>query len=76
MKTLAAMVAFAIVLSVPVAAKTLLNDPRRVVPDYMASGVKSIPNLYIDEWTEGYPPEQDNQLSVIERPRHQLHGRR
>jgi hypothetical protein len=76
MKTLATAVAMAIVLSVPVAAKTMLNNPQRVVPDYAASGVRGIPNLYIEEWTEGYPPEQTNQLSVTERVGNQRHGRR
>jgi hypothetical protein len=76
MKTLATVVAMAIVLSVPDVAKTVLNNPQRVVPDYAASGVKGIPNLYIEEWTEGYPPEQTNQLSVTERVGNQRHGRR
>jgi hypothetical protein len=76
MKTLATAVAMTIVLSVPVAARTVLNNPQRVLPDYAASGVKAIPNLYIDEWTEGYPPEQSNQLSVTERVGNQRHYRR
>jgi hypothetical protein len=75
MKTLATAVAMAIVLSVPVAAKTVLNNPQGV-PDYATSGVKGITNLYIEEWTEGYPPEQTNQLSVTERVGNQRHGRR
>ena len=76
MKTLATAVAMTIVLSVPVAAKTVLNNPQRVVPDYAASGIKGIPDLYIDEWTEGYLPEQSNQLSVTERVGNQRHYRR
>ena len=40
MKTLATAVAMTIVLSVPVAAKTVLNNPQRVMPDYAASGIK------------------------------------
>ena len=76
MKTLAAAVAMAIVLSVPAAAKTVLNNPQRVVTDYAASGVKGIPDLYIEEWTEGYPPEQTSQLSVTERVGNRRHGRR
>jgi hypothetical protein len=76
MKTFAAAAAMAIVLSVPAAAKTVLNNPQRVVPDYAASGVRGIPDLYIEEWTEGYPPEQTNQLSVTERVGNQRHGRR
>jgi hypothetical protein len=76
MKTLATAVAIAIVLSVPAAAKTVLNNPQRVAPDYAATGVKSIPNLYIDQWTEGSPPEQTNQLSVIESVGNRRHGRR
>ena len=76
MKTLASVVAVAIVLSAPVAAKTVLNNPQRVLPDYAVSAVKAIPNLYIDEWTEGYPPEQSNQLSVTERMGNQRHYRR
>jgi hypothetical protein len=76
MKTLATAVAMAFVLSVPVAAKTVLNNPQHVMPDYTASGVNGIPNLYIEEWTEGYLPEQTNQLSVTERVRNQRHGRR
>jgi hypothetical protein len=75
MKTLATAVAMAIVLSVPVAAKTVLNNPQGV-PDYATSGVKGITNLYIEEWTEGYPPEQTNPLSVTERVGNQRHGRR
>ena len=75
MKTLATAVAMAIVLSVPVAAKTVLNNPQGV-PDYATSGVKGITNLYIEEWTEGYLPEQTNQLSVTERVGNQRHGRR
>ena len=58
-----------------VAAKTVLNNPQGV-PDYATSGVKGITNLYIEEWTEGYPPEQTNQLSVTERVGNQRHGRR
>ncbi len=76
MKTFAAAAAMAIVLSVPAAAKTVLNNPQRVVPDYAASGVRGIRDLYIEEWTEGYPPEQTNQLSVTERVGNQRHGRR
>ena len=76
MKTLATAVAMTIVLSVPVAAKTVLNNPQRVVPDYAASGIKGIPDLYLEKWTEGYPPEQSNQLSVAERVGNQRHGRR
>ena len=41
MKTFAAAAAMAIVLSVPAAAKTVLNNPQRVVPDYAASGVRA-----------------------------------
>jgi hypothetical protein len=63
MKTFAAAAAMAIVLSVPAAAKTVLNNPQRVVPDYAASGVRGI-------------PEQTNQLSVTERVGNQRHGRR
>jgi hypothetical protein len=76
MKTLATMVAIAIVLSVPVAAKTMLGDTRRSALDYPLSGIKSIPNLYIEDWTEGYPPDQAEQLGVTERAAHKPHGRR
>ena len=76
MKTFVTAVALAIVLSVPVAAKTVLNNPQRVLPDYAVSGVWGIPNLYIDEWTEGYPPDQTNQLSVTERAGNLRHYRR
>ena len=76
MKTLATMVTIATVLSVPVAAKTMLGDTRRSAPDHPVDGIKSIPNLYIDDWTEGYPPDQTEQLSVTERTAHKPHGRR
>jgi hypothetical protein len=76
MKVLATAVATVIVLSVPVAAKTVLSDPQRVVPGYAATGVKGIPNLYIEEWTEGYPPDQTNWQSVTQRVGNQRHGRR
>lgn len=76
MKTLASAVAIAIVLSGPAAAKTVINNPQRVAPHYRAHGVDSIPNLYIDAWTEGYPPEQTNQLSAIESVGNRPHGRR
>jgi hypothetical protein len=75
MKTLATAVAMTIALSVPVAAKTVFNNPQGM-PDYATSGVKGIPNLYIEEWIEGYPPEQTNQLGVTERVGNQRHGRR
>jgi hypothetical protein len=58
MKTLAAGVALATVLTVSATARTLLKNPQRLLPDYVsASDVKNIPNPYIDLWTEGYPPE-------------------
>ena len=56
MRTLATAVAMAIVLTVPAAAKTLLKNPQRLLPDYVSSStVQGIPSLYIDQWTEGYP---------------------
>ncbi|MBV8512417.1 MAG: hypothetical protein JOZ94_28540 [Xanthobacteraceae bacterium] len=76
MKTLATAVAIAIVLSVSAAAKTVLDNPQRVAPHDAAHRVESIPNLYIDAWTEGYPPDQTNQLSVIESMGNRPHGRR
>ena len=68
MRTLATAVAMATVLTVPAAAKTLLKNPQRLLPDYVsASDVKNIPDLYIDQWTEGYPPDQAGERSTFER---------
>lgn len=55
MRTLATAMAMATVLAVPAAAKTLLKNPQRLLPDYVsADDLKSIPRPYIDQWTEGY----------------------
>jgi hypothetical protein len=44
MRTLATAVAMATVLTVPAAAKALLKNPQRLLPDYIAAGdVKDIP---------------------------------
>ena len=66
MRTLATAVAMATVLTVPAAAKTLLKNPQRLLPDYVsASDVKNIPNPYIDQRTEGYPPDQVGQQMMV-----------
>ena len=66
MRTLATAVAMATVLTVPAAAKTLLKNPQRLLPDYVsASDVKNIPNPYIDQRTEGYPPDQVGQQTSL-----------
>jgi len=68
MRTLATALAMATVLTVPASAKTLLKNPQRLLPDYVSAGdVKGIPNPYIEQWTEGYPPEQTTQLSAVAR---------
>ena len=68
MRTLATAMAMATVLAVPAAAKTLLKNPQRLLPDYVsADDLKSIPRPYIDQWTEGYPPDQMGQRTSFER---------
>jgi hypothetical protein len=37
----------------------MTKGPQHLLPDYRsASNVKNTSSLYIDQWTEGYPPEQ------------------
>jgi hypothetical protein len=46
----------ATVLTVPAAAKTLLKNPQRLLPDYISSGdVKDIPSHHIDQWVARTP---------------------
>ena len=56
MRTLATAIAMATVLTVPAAAKTLLKNPQRLLPDYISSGdVKDIPSHHIDQWVARTP---------------------
>jgi hypothetical protein len=56
MRTLATAVAMATVLTVPAAAKTLLKNPQRLLPDYISSGdVKDIQSYHIDQWVARTP---------------------
>jgi hypothetical protein len=49
MRTLASAVAMATVLAVPAAAKTLLKNPQRLLPDYeSAGGATDVPGPHID----------------------------
>ena len=59
MRTLATAIAMATVLTDPAAAKTLLKNPQRLLPNYVpASDVKDIPRPYIVQRIQGYPPNK------------------
>jgi hypothetical protein len=54
MRTLATAMAMATVLAVPAAAKTLLKNPQRLLPDYVSAGDrKDVPAHHVDQWVEG-----------------------
>jgi hypothetical protein len=54
MRTLATAVAMATVLAVPAAAKTLLKNPQRLLPDYVSAGDgKDVPTHHVDQRVEG-----------------------
>jgi hypothetical protein len=73
MRTLATAMAMATVLAVPAAAKTLLKNPQRLLPDYVSAGdLKSIQSPCIDQWTEGYPPDQMGRQTSFEREKADL----